>query len=58
MNGIQEEVEEGLSADIANMLQDEHVSIMTDGWTFCANDSYMSLTVAFITAERELVILT
>lgn len=36
------------------MLDGEFVAITTDGWTSRSNDSYMSLTVAFIDSEWEL----
>ena len=52
-----EEIGNGLTADIANVLRDEHVSTLTDGWTPYANDSHLSLTIAFITSGWELVIL-
>ena len=44
-----------MAADIANMLRDRHTNITTDGWAPCASDSYLSLTVLFITAGCELV---
>lgn len=50
-----EEIGKGLAVDVANMLRNGHVGITTDGWTFCANDSYLSLTAAFIAAGWELV---
>lgn len=52
---ILEEIGKGLAASITSMLRDEHVRIVTDGWTSCANDSYLSLTVAFITTRWKLV---
>lgn len=54
-----EGIGKGLAEDISTMLRDEHVSITKYGWTSCANDSYYSLTVAFITpvAPWELVAL-
>ena len=40
---------------IAGMLKGEHVCITSDGWTSCANDTYMSLTVNLITSAWKLV---
>lgn len=57
MIGILDETGKGLTADIANMLRDDHVSITTDGWTSCANEHLPAITVAFITAGSELVTL-
>ena len=50
-------IRKGLAAGISIMLREEHMRITTDGWTSCANDSYHSLTVAFISKQWELVAL-
>lgn len=41
---ILEEIKTGFAADITNILRDEYVSTMTDGWTSSANDSYLLLS--------------
>eukprot|EP00752_Nemacystus_decipiens_P015390 g13723.t1 len=42
------EVKASLENEVALMLDDEYVAITTDGWTSRSNESYMSLTVAYI----------
>ncbi|CAB1112273.1 unnamed protein product [Ectocarpus sp. CCAP 1310/34] len=42
------EIKKNLESEVALMLDDEYVAITTDGWTSRSNESYMSLTVAYI----------
>ena len=42
-------------AKITALLKGEHVCITTDGWTSCANDTYMSLTLSLVTKEWKFV---
>lgn len=43
-----------LDKTILEKLVDQHVSVTTDGWTSSSNDTYMSFTCSFLTAEFEL----
>lgn len=33
------------------LLKGEYICITTDGWTSCASDTYMSLTLSMVTKE-------
>ena len=37
-----------LLAQMAKRLEGQHLSVTTDGWTSCANDTYHSFTVSLI----------
>lgn len=50
-------IEKGLAGYISNMLQGKYVSITMDEWASCTNDSYHSLTVAFVAEQWKLVTL-
>lgn len=47
-------VKTALESEVALMLDAEFVAITTDGWTSRNNESYMSLTVAYIDCEWKL----
>lgn len=48
---------EALSHDVGNAFVGEHECFITDGWTSCANDTYLSLTVAYINTDWKLITL-
>ena len=51
-------VKKAMMEKVARMMKGEHVCITSDGWTSCANDTYMSLTVTLITSAWKLVTLS
>lgn len=51
-------VETAMMEKVSRLIKGEHVCITTDGWTSCANDTYMSLTVTLITSVWQLVTLS
>ena len=42
-------VKSNLLAKLQTLLKGEYVSITTNGWTFCSNDMYNSLTISLMT---------
>lgn len=48
-------VKKHMMSKVAELLKGEHVCITSDGWTSCANDTYMSLTVSLITRAWKLI---
>lgn len=52
------DVKRNMMARVSSLLDGEHVCITTDGWTSCANDTYMSLTISLITSAWQLVTLS
>ena len=51
-------VKKSMMTKVSAMLKGEHVCLTTDGWTSCANDTYMSLTISLITIAWKLVTLS
>ncbi|CAM9932863.1 unnamed protein product, partial [Scytosiphon promiscuus] len=51
-------VKKHMMSKVAHLLKGEHVCITSDGWTSCANDTYMSLTVSLIPRSWKLITLS
>lgn len=52
------DIKKNMMVKVSSMLNGEHMCTTTDGWTSCANDTYMSLTISLITRAWQLVALS